>query len=66
MTPNYYWNVIEDENSIWQPVDAIQALNTGYIHVDEKGNQKIPLGVFVCDKHNVFYDTTCWKCDYKI
>jgi len=66
MTPNYYWNVIEDENGIWQPVDAIQALNTGYIHVDKKGDQKIPFGVFVCDKHNVFYDTTCWKCDYKI
>ena len=65
MTPTYYWDVLEDENDIWQPVDAIQALNHGYIHVDKTGNQKIPFGVSVCNKHKVFYDITCWKCHYE-
>ena len=68
MTPTHYWDALEDENGVWMPVDAIQALNTGYVYVDKTGNQEIPIGVSVCDKHKytVFYDTTCWKCDNKI
>jgi len=65
MTPTYYWDTIEDENGIWQPVNAIQALNHGLVHVDKSGNRKIPEGVSFCDKHKIFYDTACWRCDYE-
>ena len=65
MTPTYYWDTIKDENGIWQPVDAIQALNHGLIHVDKSGNRKIPKGVSFCNKHKIFYDTACWRCNYE-
>jgi len=65
MTPTYYWDAIKDKNGVWQPVDAIQALNHGLIHVDKNENRKVPIGVSLCDRHNIFYDTACWRCDYE-
>jgi len=63
MTPSYYWDIIEDEDGVWQPVDAIQAYSHG-IHVDENGNIKRPDGSRLCVKHNVLHlGDECWKCE---
>lgn len=64
MTPTYYWDCIKDESGLWRPVDAEQAVNDHYVHVDPEGNQKLPVGSTVCEKHKVVYLDQCWKCQY--
>ena len=40
ITPAFYWNGIKDENGLWQPEDAEQALAYGAApYVDEFGNK---------------------------
>jgi len=62
MTPTFYWDTMEDEDGVWQPVDGVQAYSYG-IHVDENGNRKKPAGSKLCDLHNVLYIEECWKCE---
>jgi hypothetical protein len=62
ITPTYYWDIIDDEDGAWQPVDAIQAYSHG-AHVNKNGNRKRPKGSMICKNHNVLYIEKCWKCE---
>lgn len=66
MTPTYYWDAINEDGYIWNPVDAVQACSI-MPHVDEKGNRAIPIGSTTCQKHNILHldNEQCWKCDYE-
>ncbi len=67
MTPTYYWDVKKDHRGLWEPVDAIQTQGW-YPHVDEKGNQCIPINSVFCKNHNITYlkDGECWKCKHNL
>jgi len=64
MTPCYYWDALEDELGVWQPEDAVQAYNMGFVHVDNYGNRKIPAGFEICRKHDKVVEdgVGCWNC----
>ena len=51
MTPAYYWDARTDSRGTWQPVDACQAFNHGYAHVNEDGTRCNPIGATICSKH---------------
>ncbi len=63
-SPNYYWDVMEHKGELIQPVDAMLATEL-FLHVNERGERKIPTGVSFCDEHKVYFQQSCWRCEVK-
>ena len=65
ITPTFYWQRPDQSYMfVFDHVDAEQAVNSWLIFATPEGNKAIPTGFKKCNEHNIWYDKSCWKCDY--